>query len=155
MKNFSIMFNGREFWISRSVAVVAFVYNKDNAVLAVQRGIGTPDPEFVGKWCLPCGYLDYDETLDEAVVREIHEETGVLLTKDNSDTVDIEINSNPKSDKRQNVTVRYKMWYNGDDKLSTEFSEKDEVSDVKWIPTSEIDNYEWAFNHKDLIKRYE
>ena len=155
MKNFSIMFNGREFWISRSVAVVAFVYNKDNTVLAVQRGIETPDPEFVGKWCLPCGYLDYDETLDEAVVREIHKETGVLLTKNNSDTVDIEINSNPKSDKRQNVTVRYKIWYNGDDKLSTEFSEKDEVSDVKWIPLSEIDNYEWTFNHKDLIKRYE
>ena len=87
MKNFSIIDDrtGREYWISRSVAVVGFIYGYDEDekeyILAVQRGTGTPDPEFVGKWCLPCGYLDYDETLEEALQREVFEETGVLSSQ--------------------------------------------------------------------------
>ena len=39
---------------------------------------------------------------------------------------------------------------------NSDHSEKDEVEDIKWIPISEIANYEWAFNHKDRIaKMYE
>ena len=162
MKNFSIIDDrtGREYWISRSIAVVGFIYGYDKDekeyILAVQRGTGTPDPEFVGKWCLPCGYLDYDETLEEALQREVFEETGVLLDKD---TIDLpEINSDPKSDKRQNVTFLYPATAKENDitniPLTTKNSEPNEVSDIKWIPYSEVDNYEWAFNHKELIKQY-
>ena len=153
MNNFSVKVNGKEYWISRSVAVVGYVH-KQGCILAIQRGKGTPDPEFVGKWCLPCGYLDYDETCWEAVKREIHEETGILINENNSVLNGTEVNSDPKADKRQNVTVRYKIWYCGNDELSTKFSEKNEVSDIKWIPIDEVDNYEWAFNHKELIKDY-
>lgn len=159
MNNFSIEINGHTFWISRSVAVVGFVYGyieEHEYILAVQRGTGTPDPEFVDCWCLPCGYLDYDETIEEALKREVFEETGVLLDENTIDL--LEVNSNPKSDKRQNVTFRYQAITKENDLanilLTTENSEKDEVSDVKWIPIDEIDNYKWAFNHKELIKKY-
>ena len=160
MKNFSIINRGREYWISRSIAVVGLVFGYDEDekeyILAVQRGTGTPDPEFVGKWCLPCGYLDYDETLEEALQREVFEETGVLLDKDCTEL--LEVNSNPKSDKRQNVTFRYQAIAKENDianiSLTTANSELNEVSDIKWIPYSEVDNYEWAFNHKELIKQY-
>lgn len=162
MKNFSIIDHrtGREYWISRSVAVVALVFGYDEDereyILAVQRGTGTPDPEFVGKWCLPCGYLDYDETLEEALQREVFEETGVLLATDFIEL--LEINSDPKSDKRQNITVRFQAIAKEENianiSITTENSEQDEVSDIKWIPFSEVDNYEWAFNHKELIKQY-
>lgn len=160
MNNFSVEINGHTFWISRSVAVVGFVYGYDTEeheyILAVQRGTGTPDPEFVGCWCLPCGYVDYDETTEEALKREIFEETGI--DKKNFYSTDLlEVNSDPKSDKRQNITLRYECLLIGDIKdikLTTENSEKDEVSDVKWIPIDEIDNYKWAFNHKELIKYY-
>lgn len=30
-----------------------------------------------GKWCLPCGYIDYDESFINAAIREAKEETGV------------------------------------------------------------------------------
>ena len=162
MKNFSIIDDrtGREYWISRSVAVVGFIYGYDKDekeyILAVQRGTGTPDPEFVGKWCLPCGYLDYDETLEEALQREVFEETGVLLDSDS--IVLLGVNSDPKSDKRQNVTFRYQAIAKEETltniSLTAENSEPNEVSDIKWIPYSEINNYEWAFNHKELIKQY-
>ncbi len=157
MKNFSIIDStGREYWISRSVAVVAFVFGYDKHeneyILAEQRGPGTPDPEFRGCWCLPCGYLEFDETCEEAVSREVFEETGIKINPDCWEL--LSINSNPKSDKRQNVTFRFEtaLEIENTNELTSKYSELDEVSDLKWIPISEIDNYKWAFNHLDLIK---
>ena len=101
MKNFPIIDKetGREYWISRSIAVVVAVFTK-NSVLVVQRGTGTPDPEYVGRYCLPCGYLDYDESCAQAAQRELMEETGLNLPL--SDFKLVNVNDNPTSDKRQN-----------------------------------------------------
>lgn len=159
MKNFPIIDKetGREYWISRSVAVLGIVtatdYNGVEHILAVQRGIGTPDPEFVGAWCLPCGYLDFDETCKEAVSREVKEETGIDISPDKFELV--YINDDPKSDKRQNITLRFKaelIEYANDVKLTDKFSETNEVMDIKWIPIDWVDNYKWAFNHEKIIK---
>ena len=79
MKNFPVIDKNteREYWISRSIAVVVFVFAKDvfgeTYILAEQRGKGTPDPEYVGKYCVPCGYLDFDETCAQAAQRELIE----------------------------------------------------------------------------------
>ncbi|MGB2695216.1 MAG: NUDIX hydrolase [Dehalococcoidia bacterium] len=32
-----------------------------------------------GKWCLPCGYIEYDEDFLTAAVREAEEETGLII----------------------------------------------------------------------------
>lgn len=32
-----------------------------------------------GKWCLPCGYVEYDEDFLTAALREVQEETGLLV----------------------------------------------------------------------------
>lgn len=158
MNNFPIIYGGNTYWISRAIAVVikvkAFDIYNNEYVLAVQRGKGTPDPEFVGSWCLPCGYLDYDETTKEAAARELKEETG--LTFPISDFKLIYINDNPNDDKRQNVTFRFVVSsivpVEDLSKLLTDRnSEKDEVSDIKFIPISEINSYKWAFNHNKLI----
>ena len=82
MNNFSIEHEGKIYWISRSMAVVCFVFAYIDGrwcVLANQRGEGTPD--FQGYWNAPCGYLDYNETLEQAAIREVYEETGVKLTE--------------------------------------------------------------------------
>ena len=160
MKNYCIIDNeGREHWISRSIAVVVFVFAKDiygdSYILAEQRGTGTPDPEYVGKYCVPCGYLDYDETIVQAAQRELMEETGLNLPT--SDFKLLNFNDIPESDKRQNVTFRYIV--NLDvpiedlSKLfTTKNSEKNEVESIKFISLTNINNYEWAFNHQELIK---
>lgn len=36
--------------------------------------------------------------------------------------------------------------------LSDIYSEKDEVDGIKWISFNDIDNYEWAFNHRDILE---
>jgi len=160
MKNYCIIDNeGREHWISRSIAVVIFVVAKDirnnKYVLAVQRGKGTPDPEYVGKYCVPCGYLDFDETIAQAAQRELMEETGLNFPI--SDFKLININDNPSDDKRQNITFRYMVKSNVPIEdltklLTDKNSEEDEVSDIRFIALENISLCRWAFNHDTLIK---
>ena len=160
MKNFPIKDNtGREYWISRSVAVVARIYIYDNDyknkyILAVKRGSGTPDPEYVGSWCLPCGYLDFNETIKEAASREILEETGLYIVPESLYLAKIE--DAPNKDKRQNIVFIYDYVLNEpkeevEKRLTTIFSEKDEVSEIKFINVNNVEVYTWAFNHLELI----
>ena len=142
-------------WISRSVAVSGFIFCKDQKdkwyVLANQRGKGTPD--YQGYWNCVCGYLDYDENANQAIKREVSEETGLDLRS--STFIPYFINSNPKEN-RQNVTIRFYKILDGDITNWMNFSkdkmEKDEVANIRWIPIDEIEDYKWAFNHNDLIK---
>lgn len=158
MQNFSIKKDNKTYWVSRSMCTVGFVFSRsednDLNILAVHRGSGADgnadDPE---KWCVPCGYLDYDETLSECCAREIYEETGVEIGPDRLRF--LEMNSNP-SQPHQNVAVRFMTYLSNTDNLnlSDENSESNEVLEIKWIPIKNLDEYEWAFNHDELIKKY-
>jgi ADP-ribose pyrophosphatase YjhB (NUDIX family) len=44
-------------------------------VLLVKRAV---DPK-LGYWCLPAGYVEYDEGPVEAAIREVREETGIVV----------------------------------------------------------------------------
>lgn len=64
----------REFPSAPLVAVGAIVVHR-NRVLLVQRG----QPPLKGRWTLPGGVLELGESLFEAVVREVREETGLIV----------------------------------------------------------------------------
>lgn len=53
--------------------VVFGLDEEDLKVLLIQRDL---EP-FEGKWALPGGFVQMDETLEEAALRELREETGV------------------------------------------------------------------------------
>ena len=144
-------------WFSRSISVVTATFLKDNGkicVLASKRGKGTPDPEFIGAWNLCCGYLDFSETCKDAAIRETREETGIVIPKNN--IYFDSINDDPRTDKRQNVTIRYYAVLEGRKEsfealLSHKYNEKDEVDEIKFIELTDVVNYNWAFNHARLI----
>ena len=72
--------NGNPFWESRSVAVeivVLALYKKEVYVLIEKRSNTMMDSP--GKFCMPSGYIDYNESGWEAAIREVYEETGIYL----------------------------------------------------------------------------
>lgn len=155
MNNFSVIKDGKEYWVARNVAVVCFVFapvNGEWCVLTNQRGEGTPN--YQGLWNAPCGYLDYNETTKEAAIRETFEETGVRINHAKFWS----FNDDPEKDDLQNVTFRYYSIITNPQpstiSVSTESrgGEKDEVGAISWIPLNKVDEIQWAFNHDNLIK---
>jgi len=55
-------------------AVGAFIFDGDR-VLVIQRG----KPPGAGLWSIPGGKLEPNETLAQAVAREVREETGLVV----------------------------------------------------------------------------
>jgi len=168
--NKSYNVDGKLVWESRSVAVAGVVFawkvNEDYPyVLISERGPKSAD--FQGKQNLVCGYLDWDETGTEAMIRETWEEVGLNLI-DILDTKEDMINNMEQpwyvhtnvNANRQNITLRYGLCYSLNDnenlpELTTIHNEVvGEVSNPQWISFNEIDKYEWAFGHDQVIKDY-
>lgn len=153
MKNFPIEYEGKTYWISRSVAVSGFIFcliDKKLYILISKRGSGTPN--YQGYWNCPCGYLDYNETTAEACSREIAEETNLNVNPKNLFLFDF--TDKPEDSESQNITFNYwtfsSIYYSGQT-IYPKGTEPNEVEDVKWISIDELDNYEFAFNHKRKI----
>ena len=60
------------------LGVGALIFDEDNRILLIERG-GEP---LKGWWSLPGGVLETGETLAEGVVREVKEETGLIVEPD-------------------------------------------------------------------------
>lgn len=58
-----------------TVDAVVFAFLKDRARLLLIKRKNEP---FKGKWALPGGFVGIDEELDDAVKRELAEETGLI-----------------------------------------------------------------------------
>lgn len=164
-KIFKISVKGRTLWESRSVAVNAYIFayfNSENYVLVGQRGIGAPD--YRGRWNVPSGYMDWNETGSEATNREVWEETGFDLTKIKKIIVSFLdqpwfVNTDPNENK-QNITLRYGVYFHADTlpDLTDENSEPNEIGDLKWLKLDDFHNnnsYKWAFTHDEKINIFE
>lgn len=101
-----------------------------------------------GKWGMPSGFLDRDETAVEGIMREVLEETGwqteaVALFR---------INTNPQRPKedRQNIALEFIL------RPVKKVGEPDgESSKVEWIPIENLLPFdELAFDHGETIKLY-
>jgi 8-oxo-dGTP diphosphatase len=56
-----------------SLAVDCVVFDPQGRLLLIRRR----NPPFQGQYALPGGFVDYGETTEQAVARELHEETGL------------------------------------------------------------------------------
>ena len=128
----------------RHVVVHAIV--EDNGKLLLVKRAG-PILE-TGKWSLPSGFLDRDETAVECIVREVKEETGwdtevIKLFKINTNP------GRPKED-RQNVALEFTL----KPLKQTGLPDK-EVSKAEWIPFNKLLPLdEFAFDHGETIKQF-
>lgn len=65
------------------VGVAAIVLDGDKILLGRRAGWST----YPGLWCIPCGYVEYDEDVYAAIIREFREETGLDIEVDGVFTV--------------------------------------------------------------------
>lgn len=160
---------GKEIWNSRSVAVVSMVLMRHmDEIYVIMGKRGSACPDEVGKWSMPCGYLDWNETCEEAAVRETWEESGFncyMAEKDYEVLFDQMYFPWKKSDEpygSQNVTLHYALYLDsrfisleGETRLPDLTNEHNavegEVDEVMWIKVSDIRDYDVAFNHDSAI----
>jgi ADP-ribose pyrophosphatase YjhB (NUDIX family) len=116
---------------------------KDDKILLIRRGI---EPE-IGKWALPGGYMDWDETIEQTVVREVKEETGI----DAQIKFMIGVYTNPqrKNDPNQNVSIIFSMSPLTHDPKPQE----SEIQEIQWGDIHSLPE-DMAFDHADMIKDY-
>lgn len=125
--------------------VVHGIVEKDGALLLVKRAVGMLES---GKWALPSGFLDLDETAGQGIVREVKEETGW-----DCEVISLfRINTSPKRPKedRQNVSLDFIL------KPIAQTGEPDhESSKVEWISIDKLlPLSEFAFDHGESIGFY-
>jgi 8-oxo-dGTP diphosphatase len=124
--------------------VAAIITSKDNGrakILLTRRGI---EP-FKGQWCLPGGHIDQRETAEQAVVREIKEETGLDFKGQLFGCFD-EIF--PELGHLAVVTV-----FEGTG-LGTPKAQQGEVTEIKWFPVEEAMSFDLAYHHNEILKAY-
>ena len=143
---------GKTLWSGRYCAVCAVVLYLDPIlgwmILLNKRGSGTPD--FQHMWNIPCGYIEADETAQEACSRELLEECHVEIEPKKFNLIKVE--TNPKNCNNGNITLRFLAFADSTDFVKTNaVGEQDEVENVSWFELKVAKNLNLAFNHKDII----
>ena len=125
-----------------SITVDAVVFKNINSktyLLLIQR-LNEP---FKGKWALPGGFVDMDETLEAAAQRELEEETSIKNVELEQLHAFSAIGRDPRG-----RTVSVVFW--GIVKSDIIPISGDDAADTKWF---EIENLpELAFDHDEVVK---
>lgn len=126
-----------------AVTVDGVVLDKDDKLVLIRRR----NPPFKGKLALPGGFVEYNETTEDAIIREVKEELGVKTRIKEI----IGVYSNPNRDPRQHtISVVYELeplsinFKAGDDAETYEIISIDELSEIKDL----------AFDHALIISDF-
>jgi len=166
--------DGKEIWESRSSGTTGVIFAKHDSdiyVLIEKRSKNMPDlPE---KWCLPCGYFDWDENGVESIYREVYQETSFYIPDYNDrlifnnaekdDINDIQpfyTKTSPK-EIRQNISHHYIFIFDFSSRdlpIVENYKDK-EIEIVKWEKIYNIllykkNEYDWGvFAHDKIIEK--
>ncbi len=124
-----------------TVDVVIFTVREERLqVLLVQR----KKPPFAGQWALPGGFIGMEESLEEAALRELAEETGVTQAY----LEQLYTYGDPHRDPRGRViTVAYFALIPAGTPIRAEGG--DDASQARWFPVNDLPAL--AFDHADII----
>ncbi|UCG69816.1 MAG: NUDIX domain-containing protein [Thermoplasmata archaeon] len=141
MKNLNAFLNNRGF-LKPSLTVDGIIIHENKLVL-----IKRANPPFKGKYALPGGFVEYNEKVEEAAVREIKEETGFITEIKGI----VGVYSDPNRDPRgHTVSVVFELNVKGGKMKSGSDAKEAKLFSLDKIPSL-------AFDHdvivKDFLKR--
>lgn len=121
---------------------VAVFDTATHSILMIERG-GYP---YRGKLALPGGFIEPNERISEAAVRELREETGIELREE--DVQFLAVADDPERDPRgRSISFAFVGAFSSEEQTP---KEGDDASAVVLVPVSEVLLKELAFDH-DLI----
>jgi len=125
-----------------SVDAVVFGFFKTGVkLLLVNRG----NEPFKGKWSLPGGFLEIDEELEEAVARELAEETGLANVALEQMRTYGNVGRDPRG--RQITIVFMGIATEGLNKIKA----GDDAAEVRWFDIEKLPK-DMAFDHNEVAK---
>lgn len=110
--------------------------------------------EWSGKWGLPGGLLEMNERMEDGLIREVKEETGLTITVEQICTAsDFRykgfIFKDGRKLKVRFIEIGFICKYNGGEILTSE-----EHAEHKWASKSDLNKLDFAPDSKKLIKDY-
>jgi 8-oxo-dGTP diphosphatase len=115
------------------IAVGAVIWNDRKEVVLIRRGT----PPRKGQWSIPGGKLEWGETLEQALLREVREETGLIV-----DIVGlIEIVNSMTRNEAGAVTHHYVLIDFTARHVSGELRAGSDAEEARWIALQQIGQY--------------
>jgi mutator protein MutT len=124
---------------------VGVLIQKNERFLLIKRG-AEPD---LGLWSVPGGLVELGETVKEAAIREVFEETGIVIGGLSLLDVIDKIITDEKGDIRYHfVIIDYLA-----KKLGGELEAKDDALDARWVNLRELNKFELTPTLKALFQK--
>jgi 8-oxo-dGTP diphosphatase len=128
--------------IAVTVDIILFTKEKNDLfVLLIQRG----KPPFENMWAFPGGFVDINETLENAALRELKEETGITGIELKQFCVFDAIDRDPRA---RTISVAFTGFAPSKNIFA---KAADDAKNVKWFDVKEIE--EMAFDHKEILTK--
>jgi len=115
------------------VVGVGAVIVQDRRIVLIQRA----NEPSKGKWTIPGGLVNLAESLEVAVMREAHEETGLAA----NDPVLLDVVSNVDIDEQGKVRYHYVIIDYLVHVKSLEAKAASDAADLRWVPFDEVECY--------------
>lgn len=123
-------------------ATVGALVESDGRLLLEKRN----NEPFADRWCIPGGHIDFGETVEKALIREVHEETGLQVI--NYSFFNYYSEYYPELDWHA-VALIFVVYTTGSLKKQAE-----EVKELKWFTREEMHNLDFAFEHRRIVEDF-
>lgn len=124
------------------VAADAMVFSKSSGTLQILLVQRKNDPG-KGMWAFPGGFVEDDEELEAAAIRELQEETGLVLESMEQIQAFGKVGRDPRF---RTISVNFYAFADAD---AQHVAGSDDAADARWVNVKDI--HEMAFDHKEVL----
>jgi 8-oxo-dGTP diphosphatase len=127
-------------------ATVGAVVEKEGRILLARRN----HEPFYNHWCIPGGHIEYGEEVEEAMLRELQEETGISASSEESRFFGYYTEYYPELEWHA-VALIFAVHPGPSEEIARQEAE---VKELRWYTPQEITELSMAFEHGRIVEDY-